>query len=145
MFTKLLAMTMHYEHNVHLLHFKLCGKNFIQDHTYLGELYSTMQAHVDQIGELGLMVGVNPLTLQECLSVLDGDSREFITVSGNNDYDSETAFKLVSTMFREVIEEIDYICNNNRLSEGQKNDLSALSAWYEKVDRYIVARILKCK
>lgn len=140
MLKKLLAMVIYYNHNIKVLHWKVCGKFFQENHEFLGELYGEMNNHIDSVAELGLQCGENPISLQETLSILNEDSHEYVVVNPTLNYNEDDAFKAVLSMFKEIVSEIEAICKNNEMSEAQRNDLAALSSWYSLRANYLIPR-----
>jgi DNA-binding ferritin-like protein len=140
MFKKLLAMVIYYKHNIQILHWKVGGLNFQENHEELGELYDEMSKHIDAIAELGLQCGENPISLQETLSILNEDSHEYVVVNPTLNYIGEDSFKCVLTMFKEIMNEIEGICKKSELSEAQRNDLGGLSSWYSLRVNYLIPR-----
>ena len=98
----LFAVLLAYRHNLHMLHWKVVGKSFDKVHIILDDYVSQFNTFIDEIAEILLSMGNNPLTLQEAISLLDGLDRHILMVESHEDYECKEVFKAVDIMFTDL-------------------------------------------
>ena len=85
----LFAVLVWYRHNLHMLHWKVVGKDFDTIHSMLDDYVSKFNTFIDEIAEMLLSMGSNPLTMSEITSMLSSSDCRILTVESDSDYKSK--------------------------------------------------------
>lgn len=118
----LFAVLLAYRHNLHMLHWKVVGKSFDKAHTILDDYVSQFNIFIDEIAEMILSMGHNPLTLQESISLLDNLDTHILMVESHEDYECKEVFKAVDIMFTDLYTMYDSISRDMGGDCGSKLD-----------------------
>lgn len=102
-FRKLLPTLILYQHNLHVLHWKLRGVDFDPVHSLLGEYYETLAGFVDEVGEISLMLGIEPMGLKESIDFLLELPEEFEELKGSESFSSLDCFSKINNYFTQLI------------------------------------------
>ena len=138
----LLALVMFHKHNIHMLHWNLCGDEFQSNHEYMGELYGEMEDHIDSIAEMYIQEGGTPLTYKEMIDYLMADNADHTCVSSSILYDKTKAFTLAIQMFNEIIAAIDACYSDESVPRAHQSELETMQAWYMLRAKYLMPRRL---
>lgn len=98
----LFAVLVWYRHNLHMLHWKVVGKDFDTIHSMLDDYVSKFNTFIDEIAEMLLSMGSNPLTMSEITSMLSSSDCRILTVESDSDYKSKEVFNAIDMMFGEL-------------------------------------------
>ena len=98
----LFSVVMCYRHNIHMLHWKVAGKDFDTTHKILDNYVSKFNLFVDEIAEMLLSIGGNPLTIQECMNVLVPSDKHILLIESKANYTSDEAYKALDIMFNDL-------------------------------------------
>lgn len=120
----LFAVLICYRHNLHMLHWKVTGMSFDKAHKVLDEYVEQFNTFIDEIGEMLLSMGNNPLTLQESITLLTNLDSHILVVESHENYNCEEVFKAVDIMFEDlytmytnISEDCDYSDCASKLDE----------------------------
>ena len=103
-----------YRHNLHVLHWKAKGCDFDCIHGLLDTYVDKFNGFVDEIAEIMLMMGTNPLSIQDCLKIAEDDSDiTHIIIDPNSDYDAEECINHVKTMFDTLMNVYENVCDED--------------------------------
>lgn len=141
-FKLLSALLIFHTHNIHMLHWKVCGANFQKNHEFLDGLYSEMLGHIDLLVEIGMQYpDYTPPTLQEALELLDGDGENnHMLIESGISYEGDAAFDCVKKIFEEILKQFD--AAYEELLKYHQAEIDVLQSWYSKNSRYLIQRRL---
>lgn len=122
----LFAILLFYRHNLHMLHWKVVGKTFDDTHKILDDYVSQFNTFIDEIAEILLSMGNNPLTLQEAFSLLENLDTHILIVESTENYKCKEVFNAIDIMFNDlykvytqVSEECEYSDIKSKFDEHQ--------------------------
>lgn len=130
LFETLFSALILYRHNIHILHWKCCGKDFDSTHRLMDEYLYRFTTMIDSIGEIVLQLGENPLCLCSVMKNLDENNDvEFMCIEGDENYESETVYRHIAFMFKGLIEIIDSIEEDKELPSDVISVLDSHKEW----------------
>lgn len=98
----LFAVLLCYRHNLHMLHWKVVGKQFDKIHTICDDYVSQFNTMIDEVAEMILSMGGDPLTVQESMQLLSEHAANIPIVESHTNYECEDAFKAIDVMFESL-------------------------------------------
>ena len=113
----LFAVVLAYRHNLHMLHWKVVGCDFDTIHKLLDDYVDKFNTFVDEIAEMLLSIGHNPLTLQEAITLLSDLNTHILVIESQEDYESDKVFKALDIMFNDLYTMYTDISNECEYSE----------------------------
>lgn len=113
----LFAALVAYRHNIHMLHWKVVGPDFDCVHKLLDQYVGQFNTFIDEIAEMILSMGNNPLTIQECMELLDQCDSHVLIIESTEDYDTEKVYKALEIMFNDLYTLYNDISNDCDCSE----------------------------
>lgn len=136
-FKKLAALLICYQHNVRMLHWKVKGVDFDEAHELLGDYYDKMSVFLDDVSELGMMVGEDPICITEAFKILmDDNELKCIELQGNECFTSREAFEKIGFMFDQLIDLYDVFNKDTTLPISIINTLQEQQHWFRKECHY---------
>lgn len=140
---KLFAALVWYRHNLHMLHWKTTGKDFDKAHGLCDDYVSKFNGFIDEIAEMMLSLGENPMTLQECIETLDSSNKKFITVESSKDYDSEDIHHAIDVIFESIMNIYDELAEKSEIPSDCISKLDEHRYWFRIEKNYKNKR--RCK
>lgn len=132
----LFAALVCYRHNIHILHWKCIGHKFDMLHSLFDEYNDKIGDFIDDIGEMLLVNGENPLGLDECLKILTDDDTHFLILNSNEDYDCEKALNALNMMFNTLLELYDELTDDDDISSDCISKLDEHKYWIRIENNY---------
>ena len=139
---KLFSLLVCYRHNIHMLHWKVSGHSFMCLHKVLDYYVDKFNSFIDDIAELMLSTGINPLTLQECLELISNNDEHHLLIESTENYDANKVYDallyMISdlfTVYNKVSEECIYSECNSKLDEHKY--------WLRIEWKYKIERVMK--
>lgn len=134
---KLLAVLILYKHNTHILHWNIHGLDFDPTHALLSEYYTQIEEYIDDIAELGIQLGIQPISLQKALSILQNDSESgFLSLEGDEEFTSNECYGHIDMMFNQLINIYESITKDSNIPGDIVNKLQEHQQWFRKQCRY---------
>jgi DNA-binding ferritin-like protein len=122
-FKTLLSALILHSHNVRMLHWNVTGIDFDPVHKTLDNYYGMLDGFVDEIAEIGLQVGIEPVGLFEALATLKDDSRPYTNLLGSKKFTSTEAFTYIGVIFTTLIALYTNVCKDTSLPPDIINKL----------------------
>lgn len=99
-FQKLFSALIIFRHNMQILHWKATGKDFDAVHRLCDEYTASLGVITDEITELMMEVGINPLGIPEVIELArDDDEFKYICLDADKLYSSKDVYKYIDIMF----------------------------------------------
>lgn len=131
----LLAIIVHNQYNLRILHWKACGSHYDSIHSRLDEYVSKFSDFIDKIAEMNLMMGIDPLNKKEIDTLLEDEDIDNC-LSSNADYDNERTDKIVNTIFGSIMEIISDIREDNEYPSYIISDLDDIEGFFRLEGSY---------
>jgi len=93
-----------YRHNIHMLHWKVCGEGFDCVHTLMDSYLDKFNDMVDDVAEMILSFNTNPFTLEECMDCLKKSNKQVLVIESDADFTKENVFNAIKIMFDDLCE-----------------------------------------
>jgi len=110
---ELFAALVVYRHNFHILHWKVKSCDFDCVHKLFDDYVDKFNTMIDEVAEVMLSVGMNPLCLQGCIDQLVRSGTEFVVLDPVDDYDPKKAFEITNTMLTKLMDVYCEVCKND--------------------------------
>lgn len=121
---RLLACLMLYNSNIHVLHWKIKGVDFDPVHTLIGGYYDLIDTYIDDVAEICLQVGVDPVSVPEAIKMLGDDpATTFMILRGSDNFSSNEAFEKLDIMFKDLISLYDAVYKDSAIPASIINTL----------------------
>ena len=88
-----------YRHNMNILHWKSKGCHFDGLHKLFSDYGDKFNNLIDEVAEIMLIEGENPLCFKHCFETASEDTRDHLILTGGENYDSENSAIAVEKMF----------------------------------------------
>ena len=125
-----------YRHNMNILHWKSKGCHFDCLHKLFGDYSDKFNDLIDEVAEIMLIEGQNPLCFKHCFETASEDTRDHLVLTGAEDYDFENAATAVEKMFNMLISMYTEIAENNDLSPELQSKFDEHLYWLKLECRY---------
>lgn len=133
-----------YRHNLHILHWKAKGCHFDCIHELLDTYVDKFNTYVDEVAEIMLMLGINPLSLQDCLQIAEDDSDiTHVLIDPTGDYDGHECMDYIQTMFTTLMGIYRNICDENILPKDIMATFDNHLGWLRLENHYKNVQRLK--
>ena len=133
---KLFAVLVCYRHNLHMLHWKVIGLDFDCVHKLLDDYVSKFNDFIDEIGEMILSLGGNPLTLHECVDLVVKSDMHILNVESHESYTVVESFRAVGAMFATLMTSYEMLQHEDSLPSECKSKLDEHLYWLRIECRY---------
>lgn len=130
-FKGLFAVLVYYKHNLQMIHWKATGEGFDRVHSLAEEYYNKFNDFVDSIAEKLLILGENPLSLEECTSYIHDQEYEYVGLAPDAEYGRHEAYVGINHMLKDVINAYNSVLDNLELPKGMKSSLESDLEWLE--------------
>lgn len=137
--TYLSALTI-YENNMRIIHWKLHGPDFHKTHERFGDYYDTLGKYMDETAEQMISMGMNPVNSTEACDVLQNDSMDAFTLSGEMDFDPMSAEKTAYRMFSQLYEMAAELANTESLPVDVQDVFMGHAKYFRIEGLYKLAR-----
>ena len=133
---RLFAALVLYRHNLQVLHWKSAGTGFDRVHSLCNEYYDKFGDFIDSIAEKIVILGGNPLGLEECLANIKSQETQFLCSDPALSYKKEDAFNEIAFMLDSIIKEYNVVLDNNDLPKGMRSSMESDLEWLEVESAY---------
>ena len=114
---ELFSMLICYRHNLHMMHWKTYGPDFDTVHKLLDDYVDKFNTFVDEIAEMLLSLGGNPLTLQEVIELVTMSDRKILYSASSDNYTADNVYHSIRIMFEELYYRYSDISKNCEFGE----------------------------
>ena len=125
----LFAALVIYRHNINILHWKVKGCHFDCLHELFDNYGDKFNSFIDEVAEILLITGCNPLSIQACIENASNDKNNHIVLSPDDDYDCDDAPKQIGIMFSTLLNMYAEISNNKDLTSDLQSKLDEHMHW----------------
>ena len=125
-----------YRHNMNILHWKSKGCHFDGLHKLFSDYGDKFNNLIDEVAEIMLIEGENPLCFKHCFETASEDTRDHLILTGGENYDSENSAIAVEKMFETLIDMYTEIAENNDLSPELQSKFDEHLYWLKLECRY---------
>lgn len=117
-----------HSHNIHLLHWKVRGDDFVCTHRFMDEIREEIEKSVDIVAEMCMQYGVNPPSLQEALTELDNLDTEVVMVKSDAYYTSKEVYTDAAEILDGIVSALQSTIKDtdNNLISGHISDLDSI-------------------
>lgn len=133
---KLLAISVLYQHNYRVLHWKVCSTDFDPVHALMDSYVSEFGEFIDKFAEMSMMIGMNPIAIHEIDSVLSSMTARAMSISSDKNYTPKEVFELSGRMLTTLQEMVREELTNESLPRGIQSELEVIDYWITKELNY---------
>jgi starvation-inducible DNA-binding protein len=122
-----------YFYNIRVLHWKVKSDKFDEVHSLMNMYYDKLSDDVDLIAEMMLSNDIDVVSLNEVV-----DSK-YALIDTNKDYTYDEVFNLIELMFKDIIDYIKRLLNEDSVvtkNPGIHSELENLYSFYDKELNY---------
>jgi DNA-binding ferritin-like protein len=130
------ALILHH-HNFRILHWNVSGVDFDPVHSLMGDYYDKLGGLVDDVAEICISLGIQPVNLHEALELLGNDGEEkYLELSGGTLFTSKDCFEKSEIIFRQLINMYQKLYSDKSIPESIINVLQEHQQWFRKECEY---------
>jgi starvation-inducible DNA-binding protein len=122
-----------YFYNIRVLHWKVKSDKFDEVHSLMNMYYDKLSDDVDLIAEMMLSNDIDVVSLNEVV-----DSK-YALIDTNKDYTYDEVFNLIELMFKDIVDYIKRLLNEDSVvtkNPGIHSELENLYSFYDKELNY---------
>lgn len=133
---RLLAVLILYHFNLRILHWRLTGPNFDPVHSLMGDYYEKFGGFIDDVAEIGMQVGTDPINVTDAVHLLESDGGKYMVLNGSENFDPVRCFEKVNFIFESTLSLYETTYSDSNLPEDISNALQEHAYWIRKELRY---------
>lgn len=133
-YKELLALLIVVSHNMRVLHWCVRGLDFDPTHAMLGEYYAQFSDYTDEVAEMGMQIGVEPLGIFAAVqTAAKGWGAEMLT-GGTQTYTSAECYSIIDAQFSKLLSQ--YEATYQSVPADIQNRLQEHAQWVRKQLHY---------
>lgn len=128
----LLAVLMIYSDNMRVLHWKCCGVDFEPYHELTANYYSKLNDITDEIAEMGMQLGTNPITVLDAKDIITSIDENVLALSAIETYPNTKVLEHIDYMYKHLMTMTTVLRNTDGMPEYLKSELDTIIAYFSK-------------
>lgn len=138
----LFSLILFHQHNIHILHWKTCGRGFGFAHKEADAIYAQTVADLDAVGEIMMQYETNPVSYKEMLDILINDEHEHVSVNPTLNYAGDETYILMQKICDDICTDIQRVLDTEKLMGCHKSKLEDLQSFYSLQAKYLIKQRL---